>query len=54
MQSTDKRNSHGPHGRLEGASNALLENEFGTSNEDEAVIKILEKGTLQEFEVCET
>ncbi|CAP60430.1 uncharacterized protein PODANS_1_7260 [Podospora anserina S mat+] len=44
---------HGPHGRLEGASNALLENEFGTSNEDEAVIKILEKGTLQEFELQE-
>ncbi|KAK4199153.1 ribosome maturation protein [Triangularia verruculosa] len=44
---------HGPSGRLEGASDALLENEFGTSNEDEAVIKILEKGTLQEFEFPE-
>jgi hypothetical protein len=37
---------------LEGASKSTLENEFGTSNEDEAVLKILEKGTLQEFEVC--
>jgi ribosome maturation protein Sdo1 len=36
---------------LEGASKALLENEFGTSKEDEAVLKILEKGSLQEFEV---
>jgi hypothetical protein len=36
---------------LEGASKSTLENEFGTSNEDEAVLKILEKGTLQEFEV---
>ncbi|KAK0748208.1 ribosome maturation protein [Apiosordaria backusii] len=44
---------HGPHGKLEGASNALLENEFGTANEDEVVIKILEKGTLQEFEMPE-
>jgi hypothetical protein len=37
---------------LEGASKSTLENEFGTSNEDEAVLKILEKGSLQEFEVC--
>jgi ribosome maturation protein Sdo1 len=29
----------------------MLENEFGTSNDDEAVLKILEKGSLQEFEV---
>jgi hypothetical protein len=36
---------------LEGASKALLENEFGTTKEDEAVRKILEKGSLQEFEV---
>jgi ribosome maturation protein Sdo1 len=36
---------------LEGASKGELENEFGTSNEDEAVLKILEKGSLQEFEV---
>jgi ribosome maturation protein Sdo1 len=36
---------------MEGASKALLENEFGTSNDDEAVTQILEKGNLQEFEV---
>lgn len=29
----------------------MLENEFGTSNENDAVLKILEKGSLQEFEV---
>lgn len=29
----------------------MLENEFGTNKEDEAVLKILEKGDLQEFEV---
>jgi ribosome maturation protein Sdo1 len=31
----------------------MLENEFGTSNDDEAVLKILEKGSLQEFEMVE-
>jgi len=35
----------------EGASNSMLENEFGTTKDDEIVAKILEKGTLQEFEV---
>lgn len=39
---------------LQGASKGELENEFGTSNEDEAVLKILEKGSLQEFEVWAT
>lgn len=29
----------------------MLENEFGTTKDDEIVTKILEKGTLQEFEV---
>jgi hypothetical protein len=43
---------HGAQGLLEGASKAMLENEFGTTKEDEAVRKILEKGSLQEFEVC--
>lgn len=39
---------------LQGASKGELENEFGTSNEDDAVLKILEKGSLQEFEVWAT
>lgn len=34
------------------ASKATLENEFGTHNEDEVIKQILEKGTLQETEVC--
>ena len=37
---------------LEGASRSLLENEFGTSNEDDVMLKILQSGTVQEFEVC--
>ena len=45
------RDRHGPQGLLEGASNAMLENEFGTSKDDEAVLQILEKGSMQEFEV---
>ncbi|AEO53494.1 hypothetical protein MYCTH_2294878 [Thermothelomyces thermophilus ATCC 42464] len=44
---------HGAQGLLGGASKAMLENEFGTSKEDEAVLKILEKGSLQEFEMAE-
>lgn len=43
--------SRGAQGMLEGASHSQLENEFGTSNEDEVVKQILEKGNLQEFEV---
>ncbi|KAG7293056.1 hypothetical protein NEMBOFW57_003102 [Staphylotrichum longicolle] len=43
----------GAQGMLQGASKGELENEFGTSNEDEAVLKILEKGSLQEFEMTE-
>ncbi|GAB1310408.1 Ribosome maturation protein [Madurella fahalii] len=43
----------GAQGILEGASNAMLENEFGTSDENDAVLKILEKGNLQEFEMSE-
>ena len=42
---------HGAQGVLDGASKATLENEFGTSNEDECMIKILEGGSLQETEV---
>lgn len=36
---------------MDGASKSTLENEFGTSNEDECLIKILEKGDLQGSEV---
>ncbi|KAK4158474.1 ribosome maturation protein [Chaetomidium leptoderma] len=43
----------GAQGMLEGASKSMLENEFGTSKDDEAVLKVLEKGTLQEFEMSE-
>jgi len=42
---------HGAQGVLDGASKATLENEFGTHNEDECMIKILENGDLQETEV---
>jgi ribosome maturation protein Sdo1 len=33
---------------LDGASKATLENEFGTSNDDECIIKLLEKGEVQQ------
>lgn len=36
---------------LDGASKATLENEFGTSNEDECIIKILESGEVQKTQV---
>jgi ribosome maturation protein Sdo1 len=36
---------------MDSASKATLENEFGTSNDEEAIKQILEKGTLQESEV---
>jgi Shwachman-Bodian-Diamond syndrome (SBDS) protein len=36
---------------MDGASNITLENEFGTSNEDECIVKILEKGSVQTSEV---
>ena len=42
---------HGAQGVLDTASKQTLENEFGTSNEDECMIKILEGGSLQETEV---
>ncbi|KIW11269.1 hypothetical protein PV08_10569 [Exophiala spinifera] len=38
---------HGAQGQLDGASKASLENEFGTSNEDEVIKKILEQGQPQ-------
>ncbi|KAK4129594.1 DUF1960-domain-containing protein [Parathielavia appendiculata] len=44
---------HGAQGLLEGASKLTLENEFGTSQEDDVVRMVLEKGDLQEFEMAE-
>jgi len=44
---------HGAQGTFDGASKATLENEFGTSNEDDAIKAILEKGTMQESEMAE-
>lgn len=38
----------GAQGKLDRASKADLENEFGTSKDDEVVKQILEKGNLQE------
>lgn len=38
---------HGPQGYLDGAPKASLENEFGTSDEDAVITKILEQGTVQ-------
>lgn len=37
---------------MDGASKQLLQNEFGTDKEEDAIIKILESGTLQNVEVC--
>ncbi|KAH8603059.1 shwachman-Bodian-diamond syndrome protein [Bisporella sp. PMI_857] len=39
---------HGAQGALNTASNATLENEFGTSKDDEVIKKILEAGDIQE------
>lgn len=41
----------GAQGQLDGASKSTIENEFGTKNEDEAIIKILENGNIQNVEV---
>ncbi|KAI9932670.1 hypothetical protein ASPWEDRAFT_195148 [Aspergillus wentii DTO 134E9] len=38
---------HGTQGILDGASKGLLETEFGTSDEDEIMKQILEKGEYQ-------
>lgn len=43
---------HGKQGILNTASKQQLENEFGTSNEDEIVKKILTSGDVQSSEVC--
>ena len=42
---------HGAQGVLDGASKSTLENEFGTPNDDECIIKILEKGSVQVSQV---
>lgn len=39
---------HGNQGILDGASKGALESEFGTSNDDEVVKQILEKGSIVE------
>jgi len=44
---------HGAQGILDTASKSTLENEFGTSNEDECIIKILEKGQVQTVKASE-
>lgn len=45
-------NRQGAQGELNTASKSQLENEFGTSKEDDVIQKILQEGTLQETEVC--
>ena len=42
---------HGAQGVNDEASKATLDNEFGTHNEDECIMKILEAGSIQETEV---
>lgn len=49
IQSTTTR--HGTQGVHDGASKQTLENEFGTKNEDDVIIKILETGEIQDSEV---
>ncbi|KAG8533675.1 uncharacterized protein KY384_001416 [Bacidia gigantensis] len=44
---------HGAQGVLDTASKSTLENEFGTTNEDEVITKILEGGNIQETEYKE-
>lgn len=44
-------NRHGAQGVLDAASKLTLENEFGTSKDDEVIIKILEGGEVQASEV---
>lgn len=42
---------HGNQGILNTASKGTLENEFGTSNEDEVLKQILQKGDVQTTQV---
>ncbi|KAF1818682.1 shwachman-Bodian-diamond syndrome protein [Dissoconium aciculare CBS 342.82] len=41
---------HGNQGILDTASKSSLENEFGTSKEDDVVAQIIEKGSINESE----
>ncbi|ORY66429.1 shwachman-Bodian-diamond syndrome protein [Pseudomassariella vexata] len=43
----------GAQGQMDGASKATLENEFGTSIDEEVIKQILEKGSSQETEFPE-
>jgi hypothetical protein len=43
---------HGAQGQMDSASKGTLENEFGTKSEEECIKAILEKGNLQDTEVC--
>ncbi|CRG90871.1 hypothetical protein PISL3812_07917 [Talaromyces islandicus] len=43
----------GAQGILDGASKAMLENEFGTTREEDVVQQILEKGEIQEVTSAE-
>jgi len=43
----------GAQGNLDGASNATLDNEFGTHVDEDVIKQILEKGTLQESQMPE-
>jgi ribosome maturation protein Sdo1 len=45
-------NKHGAQGALNRASHGAMENEFGTSKDDEVMAVILEKGDVQEQKVC--
>jgi ribosome maturation protein Sdo1 len=42
---------HGAQGQMDGASKSALDNEFGTSNEDEVIKIILTKGQVQSVSV---
>ncbi|KAL9116176.1 MAG: hypothetical protein Q9227_000546 [Pyrenula ochraceoflavens] len=44
---------HGAQGVMDGASKSTLENEFGTSNDDECMKQILEKGEIQESDLAD-
>jgi hypothetical protein len=44
-------NSHGNQGTLDAAAKGTLEAEFGSSKEEDVIIKILEKGNIIESEV---
>ena len=47
----DISTSHGTQGILNTSSKGTLENEFGTSNEDEVIKQILQKGDVQTTQV---